>query len=332
MPDGIAQEDAEAFARSLEVSLSKGDAAPFIRAMDWSALTDRILKDIPEHRGEPAYKRNDLYQSLSKSGGICKSIADKVTQGGAYQFLRFKADPPRLMFRLVDPEGGLDYHDLYLTRDSGGAIRIGEMFLYHFGETLTDGLRKTLVPEEYVGGKNSYGVMMSDVVRILFRENVTYIQMMFSSYEEGKYQRTLDIYDSLPKELRTTKSLQILRLQAAQKLGDPHVYAFVLADLRNQMAGDACVEFLSLDYFFNHHQFGDALECLDRIDRIVGSDVYLNVFRSMALLQTGKHEEARNRLQEAIQKEPRLRNDPTFQAMEQRLSRPIPVNRPPVGN
>ncbi|MDO4583479.1 MAG: hypothetical protein Q4D62_05175 [Planctomycetia bacterium] len=316
----ISMEEATLWGQKLEKTLREGDASFFLRAMDWSAWTDRILKEIPEKRAEGTYKRADLYQSLSLSGGIAKTVAEKVKNGGAYHFLRvLKGDTPKLLFRLIDPDGGVDYHELFLHRGKDGNICVEEIYLYHFGETFTNALRRTLFPELYVGGVNSYGVMMSEVVSILFRENIDLIQKMYTAFDQQQYQKVLDYYDALPQELQANKSLQILRLQAAQQIGDPAIYAFVLTDLRNQMKGDVCVDFLSLDYFFQQKQYPEALRCLERIDRILGSDPYLEVYRCHALLFMGKRQEARQRYEKALQEDSRLLHDPTFQAIGKAL-------------
>lgn len=319
----ITPEEATLWGKRLEKHLLEGDASFFLRAMDWSAWTDRILKDIPEKRAEGTYKRAELYQSLSLSGGIAKTVAEKVRRGGAYHFLRLLSNGknPQLLFRLIDPEGGVDYHTLFLHRGKDGLLCVEEIYLYHFGETFTNALRRTLFPELYVGGVNSYGAMMSDVVSILFRENIDLIQKMYTAFGQQEFRKTLDYYEALPEELQRNKSIQILRLQAAQQLHDPSLYAFVLTDLRNRMPGDACVDFLSLDYFFQQKQYGEALKCLDRIDRILGKDPYLNVYRCHALLALKKPQEAQKLYENAVQEDPRLLRDPTFQAMEKKLNR-----------
>ena len=311
----VSETEATAFAQHLEASLAKHDAMPFVRAMDWNALTDAVLKDTPQNSSEGVYKREDLQQSLSLSGSIATGIGEKVRQGGAFHFLHVKHIGQRtaVMFRLVDPDGGLDYLDLYLKHGPGKLIQIDEIYLYHFGETLSNALRRTLMPELYVGGQSSYGVMMSDVVRLLFRENVQLIQKLFSSFAAGNFLQTLDLYRALPEELQHCKSILILRLQAAQHVPDPSVYAYALAETRELLKDDPCAEFLSLDYFFEHHQYEDALKCVDHINELIGGDVYLSLFRCLALAHLGRMDEAEREYAHALETDPRLKDDLSFQ-------------------
>ncbi|MDO4569133.1 MAG: hypothetical protein Q4D38_01960 [Planctomycetia bacterium] len=311
-------EEAEGFARTLETRLKQGDGVFFIRAMDWSSLTDRVLEGLEGTPEAKQFSRADLLRSFSGERGFAQTIALKVRNGGAYSFLRAKKnanDEISLTFRLVEQDGGLDYHDLYVRRMPDGGVGVYEIHLYHFGENFSETLRRALVPERYVGGVTSYGTMMSDAVQILFRERSQDVQRCFSAFEEGRYQDALNIYDQLPPELRVLKPLVIIRLQAAQKHPDEGVYRFVLAEAREQMRDDVCADFLSLDYFFNHKMYENALDCVDRIDAYVGGDIYLNFFRCYALVHLAQCDRAKQLFLETITKDPSLKEDPTFRGL-----------------
>lgn len=317
-PPPISDQEATIFAEEIEKSLAAKDGAPFLRAMDWEAVTDAVLRDLPENREEGKYRRKDVLESLSMSGGMVKYVVEQVKRGGTYHFLRLKdaADllpgEKAVQFRFVDPDGGLDYHRLYLRRGPGGKLVIREIFLYRFGETFSDSIRRTLAPELYVGGLNGYGAPMSDVVQILFRENMPLIQAMHQAYDRGNYRKALDLYDALPKALQDNKSLEVLRLNAAMMLGDSGEYIYVLADLREKRRDDPCVDFLSLDYFFSKGMNEEVLRSMDRIDRLVGKDPYLNVFRCLALINLGRPEEAKKLYAVSVREDKRLADDPIF--------------------
>lgn len=318
----ISDEEAVTFAVELEKSLRE-NSGMFPRVMDWQAITDTVLRDLPKNRTEGAYRRRDLLASLTQSGGMAQHITEKLKRGGAYHYLRMKLVPDSLpgekilMFRYIDPDGGLDYHHLYLHRAADGTIGVREIFMFHFGETYTDSIRQTLAPELYVGGSRSYSqnlppVRMSEVVQIHFRENMQAIQAMFTAYEKNDFHVTLNIYDALPEELQAVKSLRILRLNAAMRHADPNVYLFVLADLRQKMQGEPCIDFLSLDYLFSRGHYGEVLLSMDRIDAIIGTDPYLNLFRCMALVNLGRSREAQELYSLSVQADPRLKYDLDF--------------------
>lgn len=319
--------EAEAFARSLEKNLQEGNAEAFVRTIDWSALTDRVLKGIPQTSEEDRFDRRYLIQLFSQNGGIAQSVAEKVRQGGTYHFLRTKKVNDHTLavtFRLVDADGGLDYHDLYLERKAGSLIQIQEFYLYHFDETFSETLRRTLVPGLYVDGKNDYGMMMSELILILHKENKLLIQEFSHAFEEKNYARTLDLFEQLPRELQNLKTFQLWRLKAAQMHPDPNTYAFVLADVRQRFRQEGWIDFLSLDYFFNHREFQQALECVDRIDQLVGGDPYLENFRCWAFLNLQKPDEAKKHFEQALRQEPELAKDPSFASIRKRLEcRPV---------
>lgn len=321
----ITQPEAHQFAETLEKALIHRKPEFFIRAINWSGITDKILTGIPENRKQETYNREKLYESLCLSGGVAAEVGEKVSQGGAYQFLRSgnflnPESLPWVMFRYLDPQGGLDYHKLFLARDSTGAICVEDILLVHFNETLSDSLRRMLAPELYAGGTAGHGVPMSQVVQILFREKYEEFAKMTTALQEGNYQRVLDIYDSLPVQLQENKTLEMLRLNAAQNLPDTEQYMFILADLRKKMKGDPTLDFISLDYFFGRKRFTEVLQCLERIEKVVGEDPYLNLFRCNALIQLERYDEAEKLYLFSLQDDPRLNRDPLFRNIALRIA------------
>lgn len=334
------------FAHALEERLKNGDSAFFVRAVDWSALTDRVLRGIPQtadgenlnesgaknvnpNGPEPASKssadrfdRRYLISLFSEKGGIAQSVAEKVRQGGTYHFLRVKRIDDgslALTFRLVDADGGLDYHDLYLEHKAGGLVQIYEFYLYHFDETFSETLRRTLVPNLYLDGADDYGTIASELIILLHKENKLLIQEFSTAFEEKKAQRALDLFDQLPRELRNLKTFQLWRLKAAQLHPDPAVYSFVFADIRQKYVQEGWVDFLSLDYFFNRREFQNALACINHIDALVGGDPYLDSFRCWAYLNLENIPEAQRRFDDALAKEPDLAEDRSFTSLKKRL-------------
>lgn len=333
----LTEEEAVRFAKILEETLQNGDPAFFIRAIDWSTLTNRVLEGIPQEVRGNRFDRRYLIHLFSEKGGIAQSVAEKVKEGGTYHFLRVRKLDSRTIaatFRLVDTQGGLDYHDLYLRRQGENLIQIHELYLYHFDETFSETLRRTLVPDLYVDGKDDYGMMMSERILLLFKENQLLIQEFSKAVEEKNAETALYLFSRLPRELQDQKTFQFWYLKAAQAHTDPNIYAFALAELREKYLKESWVDFLSLDYFFNHREYRQALECVDRIDERVGGDPYLENFRCWAFLNLRQFEKAEEHFQLGLKQEPELIRDRSFQSLKYRLEHlpkgPFPENMPNV--
>jgi len=318
----ISEEEAARFAKTLEENLQNGNPAFFIRAIDWSSLTDRVLAGIPDEMQGNRFDRRYLIHLFSEKGGIAQSVAEKVKEGGTYRFLRVRRIDEQTVaatFRLVDTQGGLDYHDLYLQRQGERLIQIHEFYLYHFDETFSETLRRTLVPDLYVDGKDDYGMMMSQRILLLFKENQLLIQEFSKAVEEKNAETALYLFSRLPIELQDQKTFQFWYLKAAQAHSDPNIYAFAIAELREKYLKESWIDFLSLDYFFNHREFQQALECVDRIDERVGGDPYLENFRCWAFLNLRQFEKAEEHFQKGLKLEPELIRDKSFQSLKYRL-------------
>ncbi len=333
----LTEEEAGRFAKTLEENLQNGNPAFFIRAIDWSTLTNRVLEGIPEEIRGNRFDRRYLIHLFSEKGGIAQSVAEKVKEGGTYHFLRVRQldeETIAATFRLVDTQGGLDYHDLYLRRQGENLIQIHELYLYHFDETFSETLRRTLVPDLYVDGKDDYGMMMSERILLLFKENQLLIQEFSKAVEEKNAETALYLFSRLPMELQEQKTFQFWYLKAAQAHADPNIYAFALAELREKYLKESWVDFLSLDYFFNHREYRQALECVDRIDERVGGDPYLENFRCWAFLNLRQFEKAEEHFQLGLKQEPELIRDRSFQSLKYRLEHlpkgPFPETGPKV--
>ncbi|MGN1273759.1 MAG: hypothetical protein ACI4UF_04150 [Thermoguttaceae bacterium] len=320
-PNLITDEQAIEFSQTIEKSLKAGDPEPLVRAVNWSSLTDRVLVGIPE-KDRGRFDRRYLIQLFSGSDSLVQSIAQKVKAGGSYHFLRLRKLNDQTFvatFRLIDADGGLDYHDLYLARRGLNLVQIEDFYLYHFGETYSESLRRTLAPELYFEGVKDFGMTLTGQMQILIRENTELISELTKAYEAKNIQRSLDLYDQLPEELQRLKTFQFWRLKIAQSHPDPSVYVFVLADVRKRFEKEVWADFLSLDYFLNRKEFQKALICLDRIDFLVGGDPYLESFRCWAYLNLNNVKEAQKHLNAGLAKEPGLAEDPSFKSLKKRL-------------
>lgn len=85
-------------------------------------------------------------------------------------------------------------------------------------------------------------------------------------------------------------------------------YLAAMQMFRKLYPEDAAIDFISIDYFFLQKRFDEARKSIDRLDRAVGGDPYLNVIRGNAWMEEGRFDEARQAMEEAIKKKPDLAN------------------------
>lgn len=118
----------------------------------------------------------------------------------------------------------------------------------------------------------------------------------------------LRIYRELPPEVQQEKTLLIIRLQASQSAGDDDEYQKTLSDFRGFHPTDACIDFLSIDYFLLRKDYDAALQAIAAVNKSVGGDPYLDVLRGNTLLMAEKYDDADAAFLVAIDAEPELQD------------------------
>jgi tetratricopeptide (TPR) repeat protein len=112
----------------------------------------------------------------------------------------------------------------------------------------------------------------------------------------------------LPKKYQEEKPVLLVYMQATAHLGaDGEAdYLAGLERFRELYPDDAAIDFISIGYFHLKKRYDEVRRSIDRIDKAVGGDPYLDVLRGNAWMEDGRFEEARQAMEKAIEEEPDL--------------------------
>ena len=66
----------------------------------------------------------------------------------------------------------------------------------------------------------------------------------------------------------------------------------MLEDFRKYYSQDPCLDLLLIDYYTLKKDYAQAIPCVDRLDKSVGGDPYLNVLRAASTSAAGHLNEA----------------------------------------
>ena len=116
----------------------------------------------------------------------------------------------------------------------------------------------------------------------------------------------LKIYQQFPPELKKDKDLLLIRLQAAHDVSDQE-YSGAIEDFRATHPDDACVELLSIGYYLLKKDSPRAFACIDRFEKAVGGDPYLNVMRANIHTDAKEYDAARQDCAARLRKTPPCR-------------------------
>jgi tetratricopeptide (TPR) repeat protein len=237
-----------------------------------------------------------------------QNILAATKDGGSYKLLRIHivAGRPHVQFRLLSAAGELNYHEYDLTRFPDGKVAAQDVFIYMLGEPLSESVFQLVVPAMN-SGKGTLGTPKFDPQQLGAMNTLT---SMSQAIQAGDFAKAVAEYGKFPKKWQEEKRVLVLYMQATAGLGaggEPN-YLAAMERFRKLYPNDACVDFISIDYFFLKKQYDDARKAVDHLDKVVGGDPYLDVVRGNCWMEAGRFDEARAALENAANAEPELAN------------------------
>jgi tetratricopeptide (TPR) repeat protein len=298
--DASVPEEARAFAAKLETTLNACDSSLFDSSIAWEALVARGTADLEV----PEPVRTEFAGGLARGFTLGDEICKTISESGSYTLLNVRAvdGEPRALFRAVG-ENGLNYHDLLLDVSGDGSVRITDLFIYSLGEWVSQTARRGFLPLVAQLEHGSLARMKKG--ENLYLDNVPKILKIQNHYQQEEYTEALAVFRSLPDELKSNRNILMLRFAVAVQLGGEE-YDKAMLDLKTAFPDDPSLDLVLLDHYFNARQFDEALRIVDRIDRGVGGDPYLDFMRANLLYAAGRKSEARAAARRAVEREPGL--------------------------
>jgi len=178
------------------------------------------------------------------------------------------------------PVGGLNYYELALERCADGKIRAVNMYAFATAEFISQAARRDLLP-----------VLASDSGTPLdklpaadrdFLADLPTLRRLAAMLSAGNFQEGMVLLKELRSETRKQKFALLLQIKAAQSIGGD-VYFRAIDEIRRLYPEDPCLEFLAFNYHKQKRDFAAVLQSVDRLDKLVGGDPYLDVLRAIVL-------------------------------------------------
>ena len=197
------------FAKRLESFVDEGNAGQLKTLIDWSEFVDRTFTGIPLRKDE-----KELYARIWRdSNFFLGAVAKVVAGGGTYHFLRIKPDGHRRLavFRLLSA-GGVNYHELQLTESAAARFTSATSTSTPVGVGCRT-LRRSMLLEEGLQKPEWQAAVNAQEKE--FIQCTARLKALEKDVEEGQFQSALDVYGSLPPDLRQSLPLLLVRMVAA---------------------------------------------------------------------------------------------------------------------
>ncbi len=301
------QTTALAFAESLSARDEACDLSAYDRAVDIESLVGKALRGIDLTPGFLRGIVEGATQSMNLGGQICTSIK---RSGGSFKLLHLRPQSGRFraMFRIIYGSGGFNYHDLLLHVEEAGKVVIEDVFLFSSGEWLSATLRRGFLPAiAELGEVDQAGLDGQESEYLKALEQVRQAAELF---QQGETKKALEVHDSLPRAVRSTRNMMLQRLFIASELSEEEdgdqLYRQALMDISESFPNDPALDILMIDRYVFAEDYSKVLELVDRVDLAVGGDPYLDLLRANMNVAMGDPAAARQHAQRLIQAEPDL--------------------------
>jgi len=290
----LTEKELLAFAAKLEAAARSEGGKELDQYVDLDALMATALKGTPGTDED----RKNYADSLKKGFSLGEMIDEVAKHSGSFKFLRLRwvDTQPILLFRLAS-QSGVNYHDYYIAPSAGGP-KIVNLMPHLMGETASKTFRRQYLvqlaahtPDEKHEGWE-----------IEFAASVVVEQTQRKMEEAATPEDALQVFNELPPALQLDKSLQIVRLTSAARVGGPE-FEKAVADFQKNYPTDPGVDLLLLDAFSAKRDYSHAHEALDRIEKRLGGDPYLLFRRGLLYLMAENLPEAKKWAAQATEAE-----------------------------
>jgi len=224
-------------------------------------------------------------------GSVGTMLCAQITPDTTYTYLRTQTidGTPRPLFRMLGDDG-VNYHSLELDKQ-GTEVRAADLYIYMTGEQLSSTF----------GGL--FDLALHSGAAAEMSSKVTEIKTLMQSKQLDEASRILK---SMPAALRKSKPMLLLGVQIASGMDNDPAYIAAIDDYAKAFPNDPSLDLVMVDGAFLRKKYDDAIALIDRLDKRLGGDPYLESLRANAFGEAGKHPEAIAHAKRAVQLEPTL--------------------------
>ena len=294
--------DARAFAEQFIENVNGSNVARASAMVDWDTLLARATADTS---GSPRFRAGFIKGAKSNESlaSYVQQLSKTVDSGAKLRLLRVRGDEGgrSALIRILHPTGGVNYHEMLLTEERG-VVRAADIYIYASGEYMSDTMRRL-----YKMASTSEQPLIDRLLRKKhpFLQTATMYKDMAEKTANGQHAAAVALFKSMPPDLRKEKSVLVLYVTASSSM-DEAQYQSAIDELRAAHPNDAGIDLMLIDGYFLKQRYDDALAAIDRLDRDLNGDPYLDVLRATTCRLKGDEPNAGRYARRAVEREPEL--------------------------
>jgi len=271
----IGSGEALATAHRIEAATNRGDAGALDRFLDLDSLIDRMRQKSHALK-DPAFFRGFSESFTTNFGHYGQRILPSIKLGN-YRLLReYESKGSRhLLFRMFGA-GGLNYHDYTLIRVKD-SIKAADVYVYSIDESMS-------------GSIATLADMMNNSAEKL-PEDVSMMIKLTDENNKKNYAGVKEQYEQLDEKYKKTKAMQLVYISACHHL-DQALYEGALEHFAASFPDAPSGYLMLIDLYYLRKEYDKGFTALDKMDKLLGGDPALDIFRGNFYRLQGKKAES----------------------------------------
>ncbi len=264
---------------------------------------DKLKLQVGAERESHIAKRKTMFDEY----GIVHSFRDFVSAGGTVTFLRFRRREGALvaLFRAVPKQGGVLYFECKLSEKSqDGTVRAVDIYQFADSEWLSDSDVAAHIKAKAARNPLELQALFPGV-KLTESDALECYQLMKCDLIED-WKGVLSKFATLSSPLQRNREILLMRFKASARLKRQAEMDWTLDRLIEFHGDTPIVASMSIDLHAKRGELAKALAAINKVERVMEGDPYLDFVRATLSLTAGKPESAMTYATSAIEREPSL--------------------------
>jgi hypothetical protein len=277
---GMAQPISDARAleagKALEKAAATGDANTINHFLSADSLLENVhqkSKWLQDPKVLASFK--STFIPTMNNGNFARQILASIRNGN-YSLLREYDDhgTKHLLFRMFG-DGGLNYHDYKLV-PAGDSVKAGDFYTYSLDEWTSAQIARLA---DIMGQGNNPS------------EDAQNIEKITQEMNKQEYAAVKQSYEQLEKKYQHNKAIQLIYIHACYHI-DLGLYQKALEDYSTTFPDAASSYLMMLDLYYMQKEYAKGISAIDKLDKVVGGDPFLDYYRGNIYRLMNKQAEA----------------------------------------
>ncbi|MDJ1473028.1 tetratricopeptide repeat protein [Xanthocytophaga flava] len=264
----------EAFGKRIAEKVNKRHSDTLNQLFDLEYMLEKMTNQLQKNQYQKITQEIIFKENFKKKVNPSSFIIKELRKGyGRYQFLRFhpRQGVPHLLFRMTSEEG-INYHD-YEVRIIDNELRLTDLFVFLSGEYLSETLKGTFI--NLLSQQKQQKIIEPEL-----DEQLGNIQKLKQAIDRHDYEEALQFYNSLSIKTQKSKTFMSYKLLITSNISY-EMHQKAIAEYEKLFPDDPSHYLMDIEKYLLQGDAKNILWSVDKLDRTIGGDEYLNLYRGL---------------------------------------------------